>query len=53
MQAEHLKEWLQGIKLEEDPETGRNNVGVRDRWIALTQLVQAVWDKGRIPLQLR
>ncbi len=27
MQAEHLKEWLRGMKLEEDPETGPNNVG--------------------------
>jgi hypothetical protein len=31
MWAEHLKEWLQGMKLEEDPETGPNNVGAGDR----------------------
>jgi hypothetical protein len=30
MQAEHLKEWLRGIKLEEDPETGQNKVGMGD-----------------------
>jgi hypothetical protein len=52
MQAEQLKEWLQGMKLEEDPETGPNEVGVGDRWRALAWLVQAIWDKGRIPLQL-
>jgi hypothetical protein len=52
MWSEHLKEWLWGIKLEEDPETGPNNVGVGDRWRALAWLVQAIWDKGRIPLQL-
>jgi hypothetical protein len=53
MQAEHLKEWLQGIKLENNPEMGPNNVGTGDRWRALARLVQAVWDEGRIPLQLR
>jgi hypothetical protein len=52
MRAEHLKEWLRGMKLEEDPETGQNNVGAGDRWRALAWLVQAGWDKGRIPLQL-
>ncbi len=53
MQAEHLKEWLQGMKLENNPEIGPNNVGAGDRWRALAQLVQAVWDESRIPLQLR
>jgi hypothetical protein len=52
MQAEHLKEWLRGIKSEEDPETEPNNVGVGDQWRALAQLVQAIWDEGKIPLQL-
>ena len=28
--GEHLKEWLRGMKLEEDPETGPNNVGAGD-----------------------
>ncbi len=35
MQAEHLKEWLEGAKLEEDPETGPNNVGTGKEWDAL------------------
>jgi hypothetical protein len=52
MQAEHLKEWLQGMKLEEDSDTGRSNVGAGDRWRALAWLVHAIWDEGRIPLQL-
>jgi hypothetical protein len=34
------------------PETGLNNVGAGDRWRALAQLVQAVWEEGRISLQL-
>jgi hypothetical protein len=53
MLMEHLKEWLWGMKLEEDLETGPNNVGTGDRWRALAQLLQTVWDEGRIPLQLR
>jgi hypothetical protein len=52
MQAEHLKDWLWGMKLEEDPEMGPNNVGAGDRWRALARPIQAVWDEGRIPLQL-
>ena len=41
-----LKEWLKGAKLEEDPETGPNNVGAGKEWDALVRLVQAIWDKG-------
>jgi hypothetical protein len=52
MRAEHLKEWLQEIKLEEDSETGLNNVGAGDRWRALVWLVEAVWDEGKISIQL-
>jgi hypothetical protein len=52
MWAKHLKEWLQGMKSEEDPETGSSNVGLGDRWRALALLVQAIWDERRIPLQL-
>jgi hypothetical protein len=49
MRTEHLKEWLRGMKLEEDPEMGSNNVDAGDRWRALAWLVQAIWDKSRIP----
>jgi hypothetical protein len=52
MQAEHQKEWLQGIKLEEDPETGPNNVGTGDWQRALAWLVQVIWDDHKIPIQL-
>ncbi len=52
MRAEHLKEWLKGAKLEEDPEKGPNNVGAGKEWEALLQLVQVVWEEGRIPTQL-
>ena len=52
MRAEHLKEWLHAVQLEGNPETGPNNVGAGDKWNALVQLVQAVWDKGKTPTQL-
>jgi len=52
MRAEHLKGWLNGAKLEENPKTGPANVGAGADWEALVQLIQAVWDKGRIPTQL-
>ena len=52
MQAEYLKEWLQGIKLEEDPEIEPNNIDTGDRWSAHAWLFQAIWEEGRIPIQL-
>ena len=52
MRAEHINDWLQGAQLEENPETGPSNVGAGDKWNALVQLVQAIWDKGKIPIQL-
>jgi hypothetical protein len=43
----------EGIKLEEDPETGPNNVDAGDRWRALLAwLFQAACEKGRIPTRL-
>ena len=52
MRAEHLKGWLKGARLEEDPETGPANVGAGAEWETFVQLVQAVWNEGKIPVQL-
>ena len=52
MLAEHLKEWLQGIQWEENPEMGPNNVGAGDKWNVLVRLIKAIWDEGKIPIQL-
>ena len=52
MWVEHLKGWLKGAKLEEDPKTGPENVGAGEDWKALVKLVQAVWDEGRYPPNL-
>ncbi|KAL7524361.1 hypothetical protein ACHAWF_003308 [Thalassiosira exigua] len=51
MQAKDLKEWLHGIKEEEDPEKeGREGAG--DRWRLFARLVRAIWKQGHIPRQL-
>ena len=52
MWAEHLKELLQGAKLEENPKTGPANVGTGKKWEALVHLVQTVWEEGKMPIQL-
>ena len=52
MRAEHMKEWLQGIRREEDPKTATGNQGTGDAWRLLMQLVAAVWETGTIPQQL-
>ena len=51
MRAEHVKEWLQGIRREEDPKQNGNQ-GAGDTWCLLMKLVTAVWETGRIPQQL-
>ena len=51
MRAEDMKEWLRGMKEEEDPEA-RGREGAGDRWRALVKLVQTIWQTGRIPRQL-
>ncbi|KAL7543923.1 hypothetical protein ACHAWF_007483, partial [Thalassiosira exigua] len=51
MRAEDLKEWLRGIKEEEDPEKeGREGAG--DRWRLFVRLIRAIWETGQIPRQL-
>ena len=52
MLEEHLKEWLKGGKLEEDPEMGPNNVDTGKEWDMLVRLIQAVLDEGKIPNKL-
>ena len=49
MRAEDVKAWLHGIRLEEDPEVGLNNIGAGNNWHKFILLVQAIWDQGKIP----
>jgi hypothetical protein len=52
MRAEHLKEWLRGMKLEEDPKTAPNNVGTGDRWRTLAGLSKPSRTKVGYPSNL-
>ncbi len=49
MQAEHLKEWLRGIKREEAAD-GVDGAG--DRWRLFIALMQATWESGTVPTQM-
>jgi hypothetical protein len=51
MRAEHVKEWLNGMQREEDPE-GHGVDGAGDNWRLFVRLVQAAWTHGIIPCQL-
>jgi hypothetical protein len=51
MHVKHVKEWLNGVRREEDPEGhGVNSTG--DNWRLFVRLVQATWTHGTIPRQL-
>ena len=52
MRAEHMKEWLKGIRREEDPKQSIGNQGAGDAWRLLMRLVDRVWETGTIPQQL-
>jgi hypothetical protein len=49
MQAEHLKEWLSGIKQEEAADGVE---GSRNRWRLFVALMQATWESGTMPTQM-
>jgi hypothetical protein len=52
MRAEHIKEWLRGIKWEEDP-AGQGSVPRDgDNWRLFLRLIQAAWTNGIVPCQL-
>jgi hypothetical protein len=51
MHAEDVKEWLFGIRDEEDPEMPENESG-GDNWRLFVQLVQVTWTHGIIHRQL-
>jgi hypothetical protein len=51
MRAKHVKEWLHGMRREEDPE-GQGAEGAGDSWRLFVRLVQATWTHGVIPRQL-
>jgi hypothetical protein len=52
MRAKHAKEWLRGIRQEDDPKRLGGGPGNGDHWSLFVQLVQAAWTHGEIPCQL-
>ncbi len=50
MKAEHLKEWLADITLEEQEEGGVEGLG--DLWRSFVALLQAIWTTGTVPTQM-
>ncbi len=52
MSAKHAKEWLWGIRQEDNPERLGGGPGDGDHWRLFVQLVQAAWTHGEIPRQL-
>jgi hypothetical protein len=49
MKAEHLKEWLRGIRREEAEESAE---GAGDCWRLFVSLVQATWESGTMLTQM-
>ncbi len=49
MKAEHLKQWLRGIKREEAKE---DKEGAGSHWRLCVSLIQAVWERGTMPAQM-
>jgi hypothetical protein len=49
MKAEHLKEWLCGIRREEAEESAE---GAGDCWRLFVSLVQAIWESSSMPTQM-
>jgi hypothetical protein len=52
MRAKHVKEWLQGIKREENPAGQGGIPGNGDNWHLFLRLIQAAWTNSIIPCQL-
>ena len=51
MRPKHVKDWLQGVRREEDAK-GQGAPGDGDDWRLFAHLVQATWTYGIVPCQL-
>ncbi len=49
MKAEHLKEWLCGVRCEEAEDSVE---GAGDRWRLFVSLIQATWESSTVPTQM-
>ena len=51
IRAEDVKDWLRGVVLEETEAEGTEGAG--NNWRLLVALIQAIWEEGVIPQQMR
>ncbi len=50
LQAEHIKVWLRDAVRKEEED---GDVGLGDKWCKFVRLMQAIWEHGRVPKQMR
>jgi hypothetical protein len=50
LQAEHIKVWLRDVVRKEEEES---DVGLGDKWPPFLRLIQAIWEQGSVPKQMR
>lgn len=51
IRAEHILEWLDGVELEESDDY-QGPIGPGDSWRLFVELIQVIWETGRIPTQM-
>ncbi len=50
LQAEHIKVWLSDVVCKEEEES---DVGLGNKWRTFVRLMQAIWEQGCVPKQMR
>ncbi len=50
LQAEHIKVWLSDVVCEEEE---KSDVELGNKWCTFVRLMQAVWEQGCMPKQMR
>jgi len=52
IRTKHIKAWLRGAMLAEDPEKGINHVGEGTTWGEFVKLCSSIWATGTVPQQM-
>jgi hypothetical protein len=50
LQVEHIKVWLSGAVRKEEEQS---NIGLGHKWRVFVKMMQAIWEHGSIPKQMR
>ena len=51
LQAEHIKVWLSNVMRKEEEK--ESDVGLGDKWCIFDRLMQAIWEQGCMPQQMK